>query len=76
MTWNNYGKGEGKWCIDHINPRIYYANEIKKHPERREELIAEANRKENLRPVCYIKNSKDGYRHWRIDNEKRLKKTA
>lgn len=20
MTWNNYGKGKGKWCIDHIIP--------------------------------------------------------
>jgi hypothetical protein len=24
MSWNNYGKGEGKWNIDHIKPCAYF----------------------------------------------------
>ncbi len=23
MTWENYGRGDGKWCIDHITPIRY-----------------------------------------------------
>lgn len=67
MNWGNYGSGKGKWCIDHIKPRSCYADKILKHPERRKELIAEANRKENLRPMCFIKNSEDNHSNWRGD---------
>lgn len=24
MTWNNWGKGEGKWHVDHIIPCAYF----------------------------------------------------
>ena len=24
MSWNNYGHGEGKWCIDHIIPKTQF----------------------------------------------------
>ena len=24
MSWNNYGHGEGKWCIDHIIPKSHF----------------------------------------------------
>ena len=24
MSWDNYGHGEGKWCIDHIIPKTQF----------------------------------------------------
>lgn len=53
MSWDNYGKGEGKWCVDHIKPIIVF------------NLVNEKERKlcfyyTNLQPLWYIENSVKG----------------
>lgn len=52
MSWKNYGKGEGKWCVDHTKPIIAF-NIIS--PECRE--FIECWALPNLRPMWSIENS-------------------
>jgi len=52
MTWENYGRGKGKWTIDHIirvaSIDIFDEDEVKR-----------IFHYSNMRPLCFIKNSED-----------------
>ena len=52
MNWENYGRGEGKWNIDHIirvaSIDIFNEEEVKR-----------IFHYTNMRPLCFIKNSED-----------------
>lgn len=52
MSWDNYGKGKGKWCIDHIirvnSIDIFDEDEVKR-----------IFHYKNMRPLCFVKNSAD-----------------
>lgn len=53
MTWNNYGKGEGKWSVDHIRPLTSF------------DLTSSEQQKQcfhytNLQPLWYMENSRKG----------------
>jgi hypothetical protein len=56
MTWQNYGKGEGKWNIDHIKP---LANADLSDIEVQKKL----SHFSNLRPMWHIDNIKKGNKH-------------
>lgn len=57
MTWDNYGKGAGKWSIDHIKPLTSYdlANI---------EDFKKANHYTNLQPMWFTENC----RKWKNTN--------
>ena len=52
MSWDNYGSGKGKWCIDHIirvsSIDIFDEDEVKR-----------IFHYKNMRPLCFVKNSAD-----------------
>ena len=48
MTWENYGKGKGKWSIDHIKALD------------NSEIGEKVNHFTNLRPMWYSENSRKG----------------
>ena len=52
MTWENYGRGKGKWSIDHIirvrSIDIFDEDEVKR-----------IFHYTNMRPLCFIKNCED-----------------
>ena len=52
MSWDNYGSGKGKWCIDHIirvsSIDIFDEDEVKR-----------IFHYTNMRPLCFVKNSAD-----------------
>ncbi len=50
MSWDNYGHGNGKWCIDHIKP----LDLLHTNPE----LIPELIHYTNLQPMWYVDNVK------------------
>jgi hypothetical protein len=52
MNWENYGCGNGKWCIDHIK-RV---NSIDIFDEDEVKRIFHYT---NMRPLCFIKNCED-----------------
>lgn len=52
MSWDNYGKGEGKWTLDHIIP----LDLIKTNPE----LTAQIIHYTNFQPLWYLDNIKKG----------------
>lgn len=47
MSWENYGHGAGKWCIDHIRPVASYPLDAP---------ISEINALRNLRPLEFTEN--------------------
>lgn len=49
MTWDSYGKGDGKWSIDHIKP-------LKDFDLTKEQEIKDAMNYKNVRPMDYIEN--------------------
>lgn len=48
MTWENYGKGPGKWNIDHITPLVEW------HPEAPVENVSSLD---NIQPLWSEENS-------------------
>lgn len=52
MSWDNYGSGKGKWCIDHI----IRVNSIDIFDEDEVKRIFHYT---NMRPLCFVKNSAD-----------------
>lgn len=54
MSWENYGKGHGKWNIDHVRPVTSFP--IDSHP-------AEVNALANLQPLWYEENMSK-FNHW------------
>lgn len=57
MTWDNYGKGEGKWNIDHIHPQSLLPYDSLEHPN-----FLKCWELNNLRPLCSLENSSKGNR--------------
>lgn len=55
MTWENYGKGEGKWSIDHKVPSTFFHFTTVDDWE-----FKECWKLENLQPMWDINNSKKG----------------
>lgn len=55
MSWDNYGKGEGKWCIDHIVPCNLYDLNITEHQENCFHFS-------NQQPLWWIENNEKGDR--------------
>lgn len=53
MCWNNYGRGKGKWCFDHIIPLVSAKNE--------QELLTLFHYS-NVRPIWFVENSHKGYK--------------
>ena len=53
MTWENHGKGEGKWHIDHIRPVASFSGAS-------EEELKQMNHISNLQPLWAIDNIKKG----------------
>jgi hypothetical protein len=51
MSWNTYGRGEGKWCIDHIRPRSLFT-----FTSTTCKAFKECWALSNLRPLWYIDN--------------------
>jgi len=56
MSWENYGKGEGKWQIDHVRPVTSFP--LDSSP-------AEVNSLVNLQPLWYHENM-GKFNHWEI----------
>ena len=57
MNWGNYGKGPGCWAIDHKRPVVSFTFVSPK-----DLAFQECWSLNNLRPLCYIENSKkSGY---------------
>lgn len=57
MTWDNYGRGRGKWNIDHIEPLAAFSYETVQDPS-----FKRAWRLSNLRPMWAPENSAKGPR--------------
>jgi len=57
MTWDNYGKGEGKWSIDHKRPVSSFTFTSYNDKE-----FKECWSLNNLRPLADIENSRKGSR--------------
>lgn len=55
MSWDNWGKGEGCWNIDHIYPQSKLPYDSLEHPN-----FLECWKLENLRPLAAIDNIKKG----------------
>lgn len=55
MSWGNYGKGEGKWNVDHIVPVSSFDCDTPDHPD-----FKVCWALTNLRPLWSIENSKKG----------------
>ena len=53
MTWENHGKGDGKWQIDHIRPVASFSGAS-------EEELKQMNHISNLQPLWAIDNIKKG----------------
>ena len=53
MTWENHGRGEGKWQIDHIRPVASFKGAS-------EEELKQMNHISNLQPLWAIDNIKKG----------------
>ena len=53
MTWENHGRGEGKWQIDHIRPVASFKGAS-------EEELKQMNHISNLQPLWAIDNVKKG----------------
>jgi len=53
MNWNNYGRGKGKWTIDHIKPVSKF-----NYKSVNDEEFQRCWALKNLRPLEYIKNIK------------------
>lgn len=51
ITWENYGKGEGKWVIDHIKPKSKFKFKSIDDPE-----VKECWGLKNLRPLDWREN--------------------
>jgi hypothetical protein len=49
MSWDNYGKGENKWCMDHIIPCVYF--DLTKLEEQKK-----CFHYTNIRPLWWIDN--------------------
>jgi hypothetical protein len=47
MNWDNHGKGDGKWALQHIVPRSFASNE---------DEIYLLNYHKNLMPMCAVEN--------------------
>ena len=55
MTWDNYGRGEGKWTIDHT---LAYFSEP--NPAKTEEEVLRRSHYTNTKPMWYIDNISKG----------------
>ncbi len=55
MSWDNYGSGKGKWCIDHIIPESYFNyNSYEDYDFKKCWAL------DNLKPMWFEKNSSKG----------------
>ena len=55
MSWDNYGHGKGKWCIDHIDPKNFFDLT---DPE----LYRKCSHYTNTQPMWYMDNMSKGDR--------------
>ncbi len=61
MGWDNYGRGLGKWTIDHVVPQFDFHYESLDDPE-----FQKCWALENLRPLGFIENIRKGNRRERL----------
>ena len=66
MTWDNYGRGIGKWSIDHIAPLIMF--DLRDEEQRRK-----AFHYTNCRPMWYEDNAAKGGVYEGVDYRKKKK---
>jgi len=57
MSWNNYGVGKGKWCIDHIIPQSSFS-----YSSYNDEDFKKCWSLSNLQPMWFDENSAKGNR--------------
>jgi hypothetical protein len=62
MTWGNYGKGVGKWCIDHIVPM----NEFDLLDEAQQRIVCHYT---NLQCLWFDENSNKGHMHNQVGED-------
>jgi hypothetical protein len=55
MTLENYGRGQGKWCLDHVIP-IAAADDFATSEEHHCQLVVKLNHHTNLRPLWWEEN--------------------